>query len=63
MKHLGGGNISRIAFHDYFISRWDQWIIAIYDYAYAGLDFRGDLDLSLPPTARWGDIGKYFFIL
>ena len=46
----------------------------IEDYAYAGTNFRGDLDLSLPPSAQWGDIGKkknpkmlimflYFYIL
>jgi hypothetical protein len=32
----------------------------IEDYAYAGLDFRGDLDLALPEDAQWGDIGKKY---
>ena len=30
----------------------------IEDYAYAGLDFRGDPDLILPEDTQWGDIGK-----
>ena len=28
------------------------------DYAYAGIDFRGDPDIPLPPGEKWGDIGK-----
>jgi len=58
MKHLGGADIPRTAFDDDFFSWWDQQIIAIDDYPYAGLDFRGDPDLVLPPTATWGNIGK-----
>ena len=30
----------------------------IEDYAYVGIDFRGDPDLPLPPGAQWGDMGK-----
>jgi hypothetical protein len=33
-------------------------MVMIEDYAYAGLDFRGDPDLVLPEDAQWGDIGK-----
>jgi hypothetical protein len=32
----------------------------IEDYAYAGLDFRGDPELALPEDAQWGDIGKKY---
>jgi hypothetical protein len=32
----------------------------IEDYAYAGLDFRGDPDLALPEDAQWGNIGKKY---
>jgi hypothetical protein len=28
------------------------------DYAYAGLDFRGDPDLVLPEGSQWGNLGK-----
>ena len=33
-------------------------MIAMDDYAYAGVDFGGDLDLILPDNAQWGEIGK-----
>jgi hypothetical protein len=33
-------------------------MLMIDDYAYAGLDFRGDPDLALPEDAQWGDLGK-----
>ena len=42
------------------------------DYAYAGTNFIGDLDLPLPHGGQWGDIGKkqetlkwmkYFYVL
>ena len=38
---------------------WWRWqIIAIDDYPYAGIDFRGDLDMPLPPGVAYGDIGN-----
>jgi hypothetical protein len=37
-------------------------MLMIDDYAYVGLDFRGDPDLVLPEDAQWGDLGeKYTF--
>ena len=33
-------------------------MLMVDDYAYAGLDFRGDPDLALPEDAQWGDLGK-----
>jgi hypothetical protein len=30
------------------------------DYPYAGIDFRGDPDMSLPPGVAYGAIGKTF---
>jgi hypothetical protein len=36
------------------------------DYAYTGLDFRGDPDLALLEGFHWGDVGKkdiLFFIV
>jgi hypothetical protein len=35
-------------------------VIALDDYPYAGIDFRGDPDMPLPPGAAYGDIGKSF---
>ena len=33
-------------------------VVMVEDYAYAGLDFRGDPDLALPEGSQWGNIGK-----
>jgi hypothetical protein len=33
-------------------------MLMVDDYAYAGLDFRGDTDLALPKDAQWGDLSK-----
>ena len=41
----------------FFCWMLDQ-ILMIEDYAYAGTNLRGDLDLPLPPGAQWGYIGK-----
>jgi hypothetical protein len=35
-------------------------MLMVDDYAYAGLDFRGDPDLVLPEDAQWGDLGKKY---
>jgi hypothetical protein len=32
------------------------------DYAYVGLDFRGDPILDLPEGFQWGDLSKKFFL-
>ena len=60
MKRLGGGEVPRNAFDNDFFTWWDQQIITVDDYPYVGLDFRGDLDLALPPNVAWGEIGKIF---
>jgi len=60
MKRLGGGEVPRSAFDDEFYTWWEQQIVAVDDYPYSGLDFRGDPDLELPPDAAWGEIGKNF---
>jgi len=44
---------------DIFFWWWRQ-IIALDDYPYAGIDFKGDLDMSLPPGVAYGAIGKTF---
>ena len=53
-----GASKGKVKFGDPFF-RWlrDQ-LLMVEDYAYAGTDFSGDLDLSLPPGGQWGDIGK-----
>ena len=57
MARIGAGT-RKVKFGDPFF-RWliDQ-ILMVEDYAYAGTDFSGDLELPLPPGGQWGDIGK-----
>jgi hypothetical protein len=35
-------------------------MLVVNDYAYAGLDFRGDPDLVLPEDAQWEELGKKY---
>jgi hypothetical protein len=50
--------------NDDFFFWWRRLIIALDDYPYAGIDFRGDPDMPLPLGAAYGAIGKkYFYIL
>ena len=44
-RHAGQ---STVMLSNAFFSWFRRQIIAINDYAYAGVDFRGDLDLALP---------------
>ena len=57
MRRLGGGRVANPYLTDFF-PWWQRQIITIYDYPYTGIDFRGDLDMLLPPGATYGDIGK-----
>ena len=57
MRRLGGGRVANPYPIDLFPWWWRQ-IIAIDDYPYAGIDFRGDPDMPLPPGATYGDIGN-----
>ena len=57
MRRLGGGRLANPYPMDFFPWWWWQ-IIAIDDYPYAGIDFRGDLDMPLPPGAAYDDIGN-----
>ena len=59
-RHAGQ---STVVFSTAFFS-WFRWhIITMNDYAYAGVDFRGDPDLVLPEGAQWGAIGKNFLTM
>jgi hypothetical protein len=49
-----------IKYNDSFFDWLRPQMLMIDDYAYAGLDFRGDLDLALPKDAQWGDLGKKY---
>ena len=41
-----------------FFAWFQRQIVAIDEYAYAGIDFRGDPHLDLPEGAQSGAIGK-----
>ena len=57
MCRLGGGKVSNPYPADLF-PWWRRYIIAINDYPYAGIYFREDSDMPLPPRAAYGDIGN-----
>jgi hypothetical protein len=35
-------------------------MLMVDDYAYTGLDFRGDPYLDVPEDTQWGDLGKKY---
>jgi hypothetical protein len=49
-----------IKYDDVFFDWLQNQMLMVDDYAYAGLDFQGDLDLALPEDAQWGDLGKKY---
>ena len=57
MRRMGGGTVSNPYPADFF-PWWRRQIIAIDDYPYVGIDFRGDPDMPLPPGVAYGDIGN-----
>ena len=57
MHKLGGGRVYNPYPANFF--PWWRWqIVAIDDYPYAGIDFRGDPIMPLPPGSAYGDIGN-----
>jgi hypothetical protein len=63
MRRQGGGRV-QTPYNEDFFYWWRRQVIALDDYPYEGIDFRGDLDMSLPPGTAYGDIGmsKCFYI-
>jgi len=68
MRRLGGGRVAN-PYPAEFFPWWRRQIVAIDDYPYGGIDFRGDPDMPLPPGSAYGDIGNesqpslsFFFI-
>ena len=57
MARTGVGRV-RVKFGDMFFKWLRDQMFMVEDYAYAGIDFTGDLDLPLQPGGQWGDIGK-----
>ena len=51
-----------IKYNDVFFDWLRTQMLMVDDYAYAGLEFQGDLDLVLPEGSQWGDIGKKYIL-
>jgi hypothetical protein len=49
-----------VKYDDIFFDWLQNQMLMVDDYAYDGLDFRGDPDLALPEDAQWGDLGKKY---
>jgi hypothetical protein len=57
----GGGRVATPYNDDFFF--WSRrQIIALDDYPYVGIDFKGDLDMPLPLGAAYDTIGKQYFL-
>jgi hypothetical protein len=60
MRQLGGGRLPT-PYNDDFFFWWRRQVIALEDYPYAGIEFRGDLNMPLPPGSAYGDTGMQNF--
>jgi hypothetical protein len=56
-RHVAGPIIK---YNDSFFDWLRPQMLMSDDYAYVGLDFRGDLYLVMPEDAQWGDLGKKY---
>jgi hypothetical protein len=61
MKWQGGGRVVT-PYNDDFFFWWQRQIIALDDYPYAGINFRGNPDMPLSPGSSYDTIGKSFYI-
>ena len=57
MARTGAGR-GKVKIGDPFFQWLRDQIVMVEDYDYAGTEFNGDPDLSLPLGGQWGDIGK-----
>ena len=48
-------------YNDDFYFWWERQLLALEQFPYAGMDFRGDPDLVLPPGGSWGELGNLYF--
>ena len=46
-------------YDDEFYIWWERQLLALEQFLYAGMDFRGDPDLVLPPRGAWGELGNF----
>ena len=62
MACIGGGG-AKLRFEATFFHWLSDQILIIEDYAYVGIEFRGDPDLPLPPGDQWGENGKKKYLI
>jgi hypothetical protein len=67
MRQQGGGRVPT-PYNDGFFYWWRRQVIALDDYPYTGINFRGDPDMPLSPGTTYRGIGmskffKYFNFL
>jgi hypothetical protein len=62
MRWLGGGRVPT-PYNDEFLFWWHRQVIVVDDYSYVRIDYRGDPDMSLPPSSTYGDIGRKSFYI
>ena len=58
MSRHGGDGCVVVRFTPTYFHWLQNQIFAIEDFSYAGIDFRGDPEMSLPPGAQWDASGK-----
>ena len=58
---LGRWWLSADVYDDDFYFWWERQLPALEQFPYAGMDFRGDPDLVLPPGGAWGELGNFLF--
>ena len=56
-----GGRVST-PYNNEFFFWWSHQVMALADYPYGGIDFRGDPDMPLPPGSTYGDISMQNFL-
>ena len=60
LRQGGGGSVQSI-YNDDFYFWWERQLPALEQFPYLGLDFRGDINLVLPPRGAWGESGIFCF--
>jgi hypothetical protein len=50
-------------YNDEFFFWWNRQVIAIDDYPYARINYKGDPDMPFPSGSTYGDIGMKFFYI
>ena len=50
-------------YNDDFYIWWERQLLALENFLYVGMDFRGDPDLVLPLGGAWGELGNFYFFI